>query len=81
MATTTTYNDFKASIASNEQLTKTQYYTLIVTHAQDILQDIEDQGQAQTASDLNISQTKLSHIVNVLKVLNTSNRPQGGYVC
>lgn len=71
MANSTTnidYENFKILIKT-ERLDSTKYYKELVRFKDDIILDIAYRNQKEVATDLNLHQSKLSTIVNILKVL------------
>lgn len=64
-----TYQEFKDQLQTNHKFDKVEYYQLIVQHKDEILLDIQKTTQQKVAQDLNMAQIKLSHILNILRVL------------
>ncbi len=62
------YDEFKAYIITN-QLSKSEYWQNIIKHKESIFKDIYNTSQAKVATDLKMSQPKLSIVVNLLKAL------------
>jgi len=58
------YKDLKVAIANNEKLP--DYYTQLLVNAESILLDMGINGQNKVAKELGLSQTKLSHIKELL---------------
>jgi len=63
-----TYDDFIHSIA-HKQIPKHEYWHQIVEHKDDILLDVSNYGQVVVAAKLNIHQTKLSTVTQLLKAI------------
>jgi len=60
------YLYFKASLYTNTLLNN-QYYVLLYKHSEDVLLDATVKSQAQLSKELNLSQPKLSTILNMLR--------------
>ena len=63
-----TYTEFKEAITKTT-LTEETYYSNIIEHRNEILLDIAKNNQTIVAKALNMSQSKLSAIIMVLKYL------------
>ncbi len=65
---TQNYTDF-ITLIGNEEISKTLFYKSLVLYRKELLIDINDNGQIKVAKKLGMNQTKLSSIVQVLRVL------------
>ena len=63
------YTEFITAINSNDQMPKEEYYANLIDFKDDILIEVAKHGQAQVAEQLNMTQPKLSAILNILKIL------------
>ncbi len=63
------YSNFKELIRGGHNLGKEVYYISIVEHRDEILMDIAKSNQITIAKALNLTQSKLSSILEILKVL------------
>jgi len=61
--------DYKKFRSLNPQ----EYHRLLIVHAKDILEDTNKRNQGLVAKDLNITQSKLSNILPLLKELYYAN--------
>jgi len=62
-----TYSEFLTKLNTSVHIK--DYYSQLIVHTKDILQDIESRNQGLVARDLHITQSKLSNILPLLKEL------------
>ena len=65
------YQQFKEQLSQNHKMPKVDYYYSLYQYRSDIIKDVALRNQEKVAKDLNIHQTKLSYILNLLKAIET----------
>ena len=62
------YSEFK-SIVANSRLKRADYYINLIRFRQELIKDIDDNGQTVVAVELGTTQSRLSQIIQILKYL------------